>query len=129
VQDAKKDITDGLIKITADRGRYKNFLLALIKQAAAVMGEKSLLAEVNASDYKMLSEDWSQICSEFKLEIKLSQINGECSGGVRMLSMDGNTMVNNTFEGILLRRDDEVMRVISERLFSGLQSTGRSING
>lgn len=110
--------------ISEQREVYEPVLYDLIKKGVEDINLPRLVATLNANDHPQLQQKWAEFVQELKADITLSSKYCSCSGGVRLYSEDGSVMVDNTFEGIIERRRDELMRLVFERLFSELLAVG-----
>lgn len=129
VQSVMDAVSRQVAVFSENQQTYKPVLLRLLHKGAEAINSTHLVARINHRDYQQYSDQWPELVSDLKAEVSLSTENCDCSGGVQLYSDDGSIMVDNTFEGIMLRRQDELMRVVFERLFSQLQSLGVSTHG
>lgn len=111
------------------RDMYEPILYRLLEKGVEDIKLPKLVASLNARDYPHLEKKWDQFVKDLGAEVSLSSKACECSGGVRLYSEDGDVMVDNTFEGIIKRRQDELMRLVFERLFSRLLDVGVPSHG
>jgi V/A-type H+-transporting ATPase subunit E len=124
VQAVMQQVNERIGVFAEDADAYADTLKALIRHAASELGGGALVAELNHRDQRRFGRDWKGFTSGIDATIELSSNDCPCSGGVRLKTADNDMMVDNTFEGIISRRNDELMRVIFERLFSQVQSIG-----
>ncbi len=116
---------------TDDQG-YQTLFENLLKQGVVKIGLPRLVASINSEDMSRIADQWESIvrnCCGNNIEIKLSPEASRCSGGVKLVSEAGDVMIDNTFEGIMARRDEALQRLIFERLFSGMSNRSIAFNG
>ena len=132
VQSVILDVIHELDQQHKDKKRYPDIFKKLLGQGVAMMGQSVVIAFINSEDQGRFSDNWKDLAEECcgrNYEIKLSSKACACSGGLKLVSEDGDVMVDNTFEGIIGRRDDELQRLIFERLFSTISPMGSVFNG
>ena len=113
-----------------DRARYRQVFINLLQQAAELINDEHMVAYVNKDDHKRFSAEWDSIASEAgATTITLSDEATEGTGGVKLVSSDGNSMVDNTFEGLISRQEKELQKIIFERLFASVAGTGALSHG
>ncbi|MBL6998391.1 MAG: V-type ATP synthase subunit E [Gammaproteobacteria bacterium] len=115
-----------------DRKRYPVIFRNLLRQGVAAMGPCAVTAFINSDDLSQFSKTWDSLVVECCGTNKKISLSGEaciCSGGLKLVSDDGDVMIDNTFEGIIGRRDEELKRRIFERLFSTVSPMGAVYNG
>ena len=132
VQSVIHDVIRELDRQHKDRQRYPEIFKKLLGQGVALLGQPVVVAFINSDDLTRFSDRWTELveeCCGTDVEIRLSSEACLCSGGLKLVSEDGNVMVDNTFEGIIGRRDDDLHRLIFERLFSTVSPMGAVFNG
>lgn len=129
VQSVMDTVSRRIAALSEQRDVYEPVLYQLVKKGVEDMGLPKLVASINSNDHPFMHEKWSEFVKDLDAEITLSSEHCSCSGGVRLYSEDGSVMVDNTFEGIIKRRQDELMRLVFERLFSELLAVGVSSRG
>ena len=90
------------------------------------------VAAINNDDRKRFHKDWNALVAEAcgdEAEVRLAPENCSCSGGVRLVSLAGDCLIDNTFDGIIDRRQQELQRLVFERLFSTVAARGSAIDG
>ena len=106
--------------------------MTLLKRGVDIIGQTSLVASINNDDLARFHDDWEAIvnssCGD-KVKVKLSPEACHCSGGIRLQSEQGDVMLDNTFEGIIKRREEALQRLIFERLFSTLSTKATVFDG
>jgi V/A-type H+-transporting ATPase subunit E len=132
VQSVMDKITRKLGDLRNDDQRYRSIFENLLKHGADRIGHSRLVASVNSDDLSRIQDNWSAIvkdCCGDDTEIKLSPEACQCSGGLKLVSEQGDVMIDNTFEGIIARREGELQRLIFERLFSTVSTVGTVFDG
>ena len=131
VQDVMRRLTAELEQIGKDEKSYLALLHKLLAQAAAVIDEKELVAELNARDHARLSGDWEAFCRDagVKQRIVLAPVPVASLGGVRVRNANDTIRVDNSFEGRLERLQEALHQVVMERLFASTAPIGAIIGG
>ncbi len=121
-----------LAKLADDDARYRTIFENLLGHGVEKLGLPRLVATLNSQDMSRFGDDWEAIvkkCCGEGLEIKLNPEASRCSGGLKLVAEAGDVMIDNTFEGIIARRDEALQRIIFERLFSTISARGMSFDG
>lgn len=132
VQSVMDNVKQQLHEFHQDPKRYLTIFKKLLSQAVAAMPGEDLVAHINSDDLTHFASRWDSLvveCCGAGAKISLSNEACDCSGGVKLLSASGDVMVDNTFEGIMERRDKELQQLIFERLFSTVSAMGAMFNG
>jgi V/A-type H+-transporting ATPase subunit E len=129
VQTVMDQVLQKIDKYAENSPEYQAMLKGLIENGVKELGVKELIAELNHRDQRQYGKTWDKFIEGIDAEIELSSTNCDCAGGVRLKSKDNSMMIDNTFEGIMARRSDELLRAIFERLFSQVQSIGGAQHG
>ncbi len=132
VQAVMRNVVDELDRVHNDHQQYLVIFKKLVKQGAASMGQIPMLAAINSEDLTLFADNWKTLVSECcgdKYDIELSRDACDCSGGLKLIARSGDVMVDYTFEGIVIRREAELRRLIFERLFSTVSTMGTVFNG
>lgn len=132
VQAVMSNVVDELDRVHQDQQQYLFIFKKLLKLGATSMGAVPMLAYINSDDLTQFAGNWESMvidCCGKKTDIKLSTEACICSGGLKLVSMPGDVMVDYTFEGIVSRREEEIRRLIFERLFSTVSTMGTVFNG
>jgi len=109
-----------------DQQAYQEVLLKLLVQGAQAIERDELVARFNEHDREQLRPQWESFAMHAVpgKSIALSEDACECIGGVRVSSFDGRILVDNTFEGRMERMENDIQRIITERLFASASSMG-----
>jgi V/A-type H+-transporting ATPase subunit E len=121
-----------LVELRGDERRYRKLLGTLLAQAADRIDDAELVATLNDDDRSRYQEEWQALVAEScgdAVQVALSPRSAVCSGGIRLSSKRGDVMVDNSFEGILERRERELHQLIFERLFATLPPRGALFDG
>ncbi len=132
VQSVMHSVVNELDRVHRDHQQYLPIFKKLLKQGSASMGPVPMIANISSDDLTLFAENWESLvkdCCGKKVDIKLAKEACPCSGGLKLVSSSGDVMVDYTFEGIVSRREDELRRLIFERLFSTVSTMGTVFNG
>lgn len=132
VQSVMNKLRNELTKLHKDHKQYLPVFKNLLAQSVTSIGHHELQAHINGEDLAFISDNWDEIVAEVchsDITIKLSSTPCECTGGIKVISSSGDVMIDNTFEGIIARREQELHQVIFEQLFSTLSARGAVYNG
>ena len=111
---------------------YRVLFENLLKQGVTKVGLPRLIASINSDDMSRFADNWASMvknCCGDAVTIKLNPEACRSSGGVKLVSEAGDVMIDNTFEGIIARRDEALQRLIFERLFSTVSARGIAFDG
>ena len=90
------------------------------------------MASINNQDLGLFHDRWDDLvraaCGD-RIEVRLAPEACSCSGGVRLQSLQGDLMLDNSFEGIIARREEDLQRIVFERLFSTVSTRGNVLDG
>jgi len=132
VQAAMDKVARRLAALRKDNRQYEAVFSALLRQGVEAIGQPAVIASINNGDLGRFHDRWNEIvraaCGD-EVEIRLAPEACACSGGVRLVSAQGDIMLDNTFEGIIARREEQLQRIIFERLFSTVSSRGNVFDG
>ncbi len=121
-----------LVELREDEAGYRETFIALLKNGVDLLGQPVLIASINNGDRKRFHKQWDTLVAEAcgdAVEVRLAPEACDCSGGVRLVSLEGDSRVDNTFEGVIDRREQELQRLIFERLFSTMATQGSVFDG
>jgi V/A-type H+-transporting ATPase subunit E len=119
VQTVQGRLADRMQVFSQDRVAYRAWLVAMIREATALLPDGPLVAELNNDDHAWLQGEWQAVAAEAApdREITLAEMPVWGSGGVRVRTADNRAQVDNRFEGRLRRLETEIQRVILQQLF------------
>jgi len=132
VQSLMDKLIRQLVELGKDDERYQAGFKSLLRQAASSIGHPRLVASINNNDLARFHDNWQAIvcdCCASDVTIKLSPEAYQCSGGLKLVTEAGDVMIDNSFEGIIARRKEDLQRMIFERLFSGAPAMGGGFDG
>ncbi|MGD2171496.1 MAG: V-type ATP synthase subunit E family protein [Gammaproteobacteria bacterium] len=132
VQSMMDKITRRLVELRKDNKAYRPVFEHLLRQGVELIGRPRLVASLGNEDLSRFHDDWQSMvraCCGDEVEVRLSPEACQCSGGLRLMSEEGDVMIDNTFEGIISRRENELQQLIFERLFSSLETQGSVFDG
>jgi V/A-type H+-transporting ATPase subunit E len=119
VQSVQTRLADRMQALRDDRATYRRWLVAMIREAAGLLPEGELTAEVNNDDHSWMEEAWTDLAAEAAPDraITLSSHTTWGSGGIRLRTADNRAQVDNRFEGRLARLEPAIQRAILQALF------------
>jgi V/A-type H+-transporting ATPase subunit E len=132
VQSVMDKITRNLAELCNHDQRYRQIFENLLIHGVSRIRCPRLVASLNSDDLTRFHDSWKAMvkrCCGDETDIKLLPEACPCSGGLKLVSEQGDVMIDNTFEGIIARREDELQRLIFERLFSTVTSKGTIFDG
>lgn len=132
VQSVMDKITRQLVELGEDDLRYQAIFEFLLKQGVESIGYPRLVASISNDDLSRFRDNWQAIvkdCCGSDVRIKLSPEACQCSGGLKLVTEQGDVMIDNTFEGIIARHESVLQRLIFERLFSTASAMGGVFDG
>lgn len=110
------------LKTLTQSKKYLPILEKLITNAGIILGGKRLVVHLNTHDSALLLR-LDAIGTEigkktgFETKLKLSKENPQVIGGALVRTADGRVIMDNTFDGILRRRENELRFKIAKILF------------
>jgi len=132
VQSVMDKITRQLVELSKDDLRYQPIFEFLLTRAVESISYPRLVASLSNDDLSRFRDNWQTIvkdCCGSDVQIKLSPEACQCSGGLKLVTEQGDVMIDNTFEGIIARREADLQRLIFERLFSTASAMGGVFDG
>ena len=130
VQTIQARLAQRMQSLCADRPAYRAWLVEMVRDAASVLPEGDLTAEVNADDLSWLSAEWPKLIAEAapQRNITLAHKPTWGSGGVKLHTTDNRAQVDNRFEGRLSRLKTDIQREILHQLFpTDINASARSV--
>ena len=128
VQTVQSRLHERMQALCADRDAYRSWLTETLREAAALLPDGELRAEVNADDLTWLSDEWADMVAVAApgRTIVLSDRPTWGSGGLKLRTADNRAQVDNRFEGRLGRLEADIQRVILNQLFpTDINATAR----
>ncbi|MGB5278824.1 MAG: V-type ATP synthase subunit E family protein [Gammaproteobacteria bacterium] len=129
VQTVQTRLTEHMKTFCNDLKAYRAWLTKMVRDAAAVLPDGDLVAEVNADDLLWLDEEWPDLVAEAAPQrtILLADEPVRGLGGINVRTVDNRAQVDNRFEGRLSRFAADVQRVILHELFpADISASARS---
>lgn len=129
VQTVQTRLTEHMKTFCEERKAYRAWLTKMVRDAAAVLPDGDLVAEVNAEDLVWLSGEWSDLVADAapQRNITLADEAVRGLGGINVRSADNRAQVDNRFEGRLSRFAADIQRVILHELFpADISASARS---
>jgi len=110
----QKRLCERLRQLKENRSDYSKWMIELIREAAELLPQGDLIAEVNNEDLEWLSDEWDNLVQQAvpgrTINLSPNPIGGH--GGIQLLSSDRKSRVDNRFESRLIRMEEEIQRVI-----------------
>lgn len=121
VQTVQSRLHERMQALCADRDAYRSWLTEILREAAALLPDGELRAEVNADDLAWLSDEWADMVAVAApgRTIVLSDRPTWGRGGLKLRTADNRAQVDNRFEGRLSRFEARIQRIILQNLFPG----------
>ena len=129
VQTVHASLTEHMKTFRNDLKAYRAWLTKMIRDAAAVLPDGDLVAEVNADDLLWLTDEWPDLVAEAAPQrtILLADEPVRGLGGIKVRTVDNRAQVDNRFEGRLSRFAADIQRVILHELFpADISASARS---
>jgi len=129
VQTVQGRLTERMRALCSDRPGYRKWLVEMIREAADLLPDGDLTAEVNTEDLGWLRSEWPDLAAEAApgRSIQLAEKPTWGSGGIRLRTADNRAQVDNRFEGRLSRLEAQIQRVILQQLFpADINASARS---
>jgi V/A-type H+-transporting ATPase subunit E len=129
VQTVQARLTEHMKTFCNDLNAYRAWLTKMVRDAAAVLPDGDLVAEVNADDLLWLTDEWSDLIAEAAPQriISLADEPIRGLGGIKVRTVDNRAQVDNRFEGRLSRFTADIQRVILHELFpADISASARS---
>jgi V/A-type H+-transporting ATPase subunit E len=119
MQGVLADVRTRLEKVGENQDEYHQVLRRYLAEAARVMPEGDLIAELRPHDLDDIRPLWDSLVEQAApgRKVSLAPLSAHASGGMMIRSEDGSLRVDNTFEGRLARMEDEVLGLIKKKLF------------
>jgi len=96
---------------------YINLLKQYFISAAQQIEDEALVVEVNHHDHALLAPQWEEIVKSVPdKQCTLSDSHQQSTGGV--LVRADRIRIDNTFEGLIARLEDELYQIITAQLFA-----------
>jgi V/A-type H+-transporting ATPase subunit E len=120
VQSVMSRLEAHLKTLTQQQDKYIPLLKQYFKNAALALDSQELVAEVNANDYVLLSAQWEEFVKDTMPDKKCELIaqSRHSIGGLLVRHKDNRVRVDNTFEGVLIRLENELYQIITAQLFA-----------
>ena len=101
-----------------EKTKYHDLLLALLKQAAAQIENKTLEVSLNEEDLRRLKPRWAELTDNLATgkSIELSDKCIDTIGGCLVTTPDKRIQIDHTFEGRLIRLERRIHQALVERL-------------
>ncbi|MDM8566254.1 V-type ATP synthase subunit E family protein [Candidatus Halobeggiatoa sp. HSG11] len=123
VQSVMDNMQQHLQNLTSEE--YINLLKQYLKYTATSFEDKDLVVEVNAEDYQLLAPKWQAITTECvpTKNCTLSTETKAITGGLIIHNAANRIRIDNSFEGLIARQENEIYQVITAQLFASVNPT------
>ncbi|MCK5876525.1 MAG: hypothetical protein KAG43_02730 [Candidatus Marithrix sp.] len=123
VQSVMDNMLQHLQNLTPDD--YIKLLKQYLIYTSASFPDKDLVVEVNPEDYKLLAPQWQAITSECipDKNCTLSTETKPFTGGLLIRNVANRIRIDNSFEGLIARLENEIYQVITAQLFASVSPT------
>jgi len=120
VEDIIAQLRQQLTELTQQPERYLDLLTHYFLKAVALFEDSELVAEVNEQDYQWLKEQWDELVQDKLSEKNCSLAINEqpCSGGILVHNQANRIRIDNTFEGLMSRLEQEIYQTITTQLLA-----------
>ena len=120
VQAVMTDLQIHLNQLCQQEADYLKLMKQYLQNAAQLFEDKELVVEVNADDHTRLASQWDDISQECvpnkQCTLLISAQN--FTGGLLVRNQTDRIRVDNTFEGLITRLENEFYQVITAQLFA-----------
>ncbi|MDY6991178.1 MAG: V-type ATP synthase subunit E family protein [Pseudomonadota bacterium] len=120
VEDIMAQLRQQLTQLTQAPERYLDLLTHYFLKAVALFEDSELVAEVNEQDYQWLKDQWDELVKD-KLSEKnctLAVSEQPCSGGILVHNQMNRIRIDNTFEGLISRLEQQIYQTITTQLLA-----------
>jgi V/A-type H+-transporting ATPase subunit E len=117
VQSVITDLHEHLKELSQQQETYISLLKQYLKSAAQRFDETELVVEVNAYDYELLAPQWEENSVPEK-RCTLSASTENLTGGLLVRNQADRIRVDNTFDGLIARLENELYQIITSQLFA-----------
>lgn len=119
IQSVMGQLKEHLKKLIDQHPTYENLLKQYLTQASQLFQEDELVIEVNAQDHALLSSQWSDFLKDLpRKQFNLIVSAQHFTGGLLVRNQQDRQRIDNTFEGLIARRENELYQVITAQLFA-----------
>jgi V/A-type H+/Na+-transporting ATPase subunit E len=97
--------------------KYHDYLLELTKNAANVLGVKSMILHVNSEDMAWLKQNKETFAKKARVQFKIAEEPETCFGGLRVESEDGKIFYDNTIDNRVKQLKSTLRGEVAKILF------------
>jgi V/A-type H+/Na+-transporting ATPase subunit E len=125
VQSVMNDLQTHLKQLCQQETAYLDLLKQYLKSAAQLFENEELVVEVNAYDHELLAPQWDHFVKDCvpDKQCTLSDNTQNVTGGLLVRNQPDRIRVDNTFEGLIARLENELYQVITAQLFASATPT------
>ncbi len=123
IQSVMDNMQQYLQNLTTDN--YINLLKQYLTHTSSLFEDKDLVIKVNSKDYQLLAPQWETIAMECVPDknCTLSTETKQISGGLIIHNAVNRIRIDNSFEGLIARLENEIYQVITAQLFASVSPT------
>lgn len=119
IQAILQQLNKHLQQITHQPQTYLPLLQQFLVSAVGYFKETKLIVEVTANDHNQLTSQWSQFCQVIpntQCQLRISEHT--ITGGLIVHDQDNRLRINNSFEGLIDRLEEQLYQVMTTQLFA-----------
>jgi len=124
MQSVMSNLHEHLKQLCQQEETYIALLKQYLSNAALQLEDKALVVELNNHDHDLLLPQWEEIVNECipdkRCTIEVS--SQPFTGGVLVRNKANRIRINNTFEGLIARLENELYQIITAQLFASATS-------
>jgi V/A-type H+-transporting ATPase subunit E len=110
-----------IIKDFVASEKYSDYLFKIIETAAKRLGQKSLVLQVNAKDYKWLTQHaLVTLSAKLQLDLRLSETIENYIGGCRVHTVDGRIVFDATLDTKLQDLKPSLRVDVAKKMFEAI---------
>ena len=125
VQSVMSDLQTHLKQLCQQETAYLDLLKQYLKNAVLLFKDTELVVEVNANDHTRLAPQWDNFVKDCvpDKQCTLSDKTQNVTGGLLVRNQADRIRVDNTFEGLIARLENELYQAITAQLFASATPT------
>lgn len=125
VQSVMSHLQTHLKQLSQQEADYIKLLKQYLQDAAQLFEDQELVVEVNTDDHARLAPQWDEILQECvpDKQCTLSTSTRNVTGGLLVRNQADRIRVDNTFEGLIARLENEFYQIITAQLFASATPT------
>jgi V/A-type H+/Na+-transporting ATPase subunit E len=114
-----------LKQLSQHQENYIHLLKQYLKNAVTLFEDQELVVEVNADDHGLLAPQWEEFVKDCvpDKQCTLSVSTQSITGGLLVRNKADRIRIDNTFEGLIARMENEIYQAITTQLFASATPT------